>query len=200
MEQKLQSIPLLPVPPIFFCFLIALFSSIRENVAQRILSIQGKHPTFLPHLAIVQVGARPDSTTYIRMKEKATQAVGIKYTHVALPESSSVSQIVEQVEKLNNDIGVSGVLVQLPLGPHIDSQGERTVTEAISPEKDVDGYVVPPFLIEMTDNAQCLIGFMRTTSATYPPRMQTHCLLHAHLWVSFVYSSTLMSQSLARMR
>jgi methylenetetrahydrofolate dehydrogenase (NADP+)/methenyltetrahydrofolate cyclohydrolase/formyltetrahydrofolate synthetase len=75
------------------------------------------------------------------MKSKAAEEVGIAYQHVALPEEASVKDIVEVVRKLNDDEAVSGVLVQLPLGPHIKADGERTVTEAISPEKDVDGYV-----------------------------------------------------------
>lgn len=75
------------------------------------------------------------------MKAKAAEEVGITLNHITLPESSTVEEVVSVVKKLNDDISVSGVLVQLPLGPHIGADGERTVTEAISPEKDVDGSV-----------------------------------------------------------
>lgn len=75
------------------------------------------------------------------MKEKAAAEVGIKYTHVQLPAEAKVEQVVKEVQRLNADEGVSGILVQLPLGDHVDSEGERKVTEAISPEKDVDGSV-----------------------------------------------------------
>lgn len=67
--------------------------------------------------------------------------MGIKYTHVQLPADAAVEDVVKEVQKLNSDESVHGILVQLPLGEHVDSEGERSVTEAISPEKDVDGCV-----------------------------------------------------------
>jgi len=87
----------------------------------------------------MQAGARPDSSVYVRMKGKAAIEVGIKYTHVQLPADAKVEQVIKEVQRLNADDGVSGILVQLPLGDHVDPEGERQVTEAISPEKDVDG-------------------------------------------------------------
>ena len=74
------------------------------------------------------------------MKTKAAEEVGILYKHVTLPIEVTVDEIVDVVRKLNSDDAVSGIIVQLPLGDHIGPDGERTVTEAISPEKDVDGY------------------------------------------------------------
>ncbi len=88
----------------------------------------------------MQAGARPDSSVYVRMKIKAAEEVGILYKHITLPIEVTVDEIVDVVKKLNSDDTVSGIIVQLPLGDHIDPNGERTVTEAISPEKDVDGY------------------------------------------------------------
>ncbi|KAH8106842.1 C-1-tetrahydrofolate synthase, partial [Cristinia sonorae] len=114
--------------------------SVRDEVAARIKSLQTQYPRFQPKLTIVQAGARPDSSVYVRMKAKAAEEVGIKFQHVSLPEDVSVDQVVEVVQKLNNDATVSGILVQLPLGPHVGPEGERTVTEAVSPEKDVDGF------------------------------------------------------------
>jgi methylenetetrahydrofolate dehydrogenase (NADP+)/methenyltetrahydrofolate cyclohydrolase/formyltetrahydrofolate synthetase len=73
------------------------------------------------------------------MKAKAAQEVGITFTHITLPAEAAVDEIVQIVKKLNDDHSVSGILVQLPLGPHVDSEGERAVTEAVNPEKDVDG-------------------------------------------------------------
>ena len=115
--------------------------SIRDDVAVQIKSLKSKYPRFAPQLAIIQAGERPDSTVYVRMKSKAAEEVGIKYTHIGLPAEASVDQIVQVVKKLNDDQTISGILVQLPLGSHINPEGERTVTEAVSPEKDVDGYV-----------------------------------------------------------
>jgi methylenetetrahydrofolate dehydrogenase (NADP+) / methenyltetrahydrofolate cyclohydrolase / formyltetrahydrofolate synthetase len=113
--------------------------SIRDGVADRIKFLQATYPRFQPQLAIVQAGERPDSNVYIRMKEKAAGEVGIKFKHVSLPAEASVERIVEVVRKLNDDEMISGILVQLPLGEHVSREGERAVTEAINPEKDVDG-------------------------------------------------------------
>ena len=80
------------------------------------------------------------------MKAKASEEVGIHFQHVTLSEAASVQEVVAVVKRLNSDDTISGILVQLPLGPHIDSDGVRTVTESISPEKDVDGYCHLPHL------------------------------------------------------
>lgn len=108
-------------------------------MAQRIAAKRAKFPRFNPQLTIVQAGARPDSSAYVRMKQKAAEEVGVSYRHVQLPAEATVPEIVKVVEDLNADDNVSGVLVQLPLGEHVGADGERTVTEAISPHKDVDG-------------------------------------------------------------
>ena len=113
--------------------------NIRDGVAERIRSLKTNHPRFQPLLTIVQAGNRPDSSVYVRMKAKAAEEVGIQFRHVNLPAEASVEDVVDTVQKLNADERVSGILVQLPLGPHVGAQGERVVTEAVSPEKDVDG-------------------------------------------------------------
>ncbi|KAG8953056.1 tetrahydrofolate synthase [Tulasnella sp. 424] len=118
----------------------AIAKSIRAEITQRISELKARYPRFEPHLVIIQAGNRPDSTTYVRMKAKAAAETGIKFTHVQVDGGASVEEIVRVVQKLNNDDDVSGVLVQLPLGDHVTAEGERTVTEAISPEKDVDGF------------------------------------------------------------
>lgn len=111
----------------------------RDEVAQRIAALKAKSPRFQASLVIIQAGARPDSSVYVRMKQKAAEEVGIAFKHVTIPETAPVEEVVDIVKKLNDDPTVSGILVQLPLGPHVTSDGERTVTEAVSPEKDVDG-------------------------------------------------------------
>ncbi|KIP09081.1 hypothetical protein PHLGIDRAFT_126538 [Phlebiopsis gigantea 11061_1 CR5-6] len=118
----------------------ALAKNVRSEIAERIKSLQTKSPRFQPQLVIIQAGARPDSNVYVRMKAKASEEVGIKFSHITLPEEAPLEEVVETVQKLNADPTVNGILVQLPLGPHIGADGERTVTEAISPEKDVDGF------------------------------------------------------------
>ena len=113
--------------------------SLRQDIAKQIKSTQSIFPRFHPQLAIVQAGERPDSSVYVRMKSKAAQEVGIKFRHVAVPVESTAEEIVQIVKKLNEDESINGILVQLPLGDQVTSAGERLVTEAISPEKDVDG-------------------------------------------------------------
>jgi methylenetetrahydrofolate dehydrogenase (NADP+)/methenyltetrahydrofolate cyclohydrolase/formyltetrahydrofolate synthetase len=101
--------------------------------------VQSTYPRFQPQLAILQAGERPDSTVYVRMKAKAANEVGIQLRHIKVPLDSTAEEIVEIVRKLNEDEQVSGILVQLPLGDHIQPADVRLVTEAVSPEKDVDG-------------------------------------------------------------
>ncbi|KAL5490517.1 ADE3_2 [Sanghuangporus weigelae] len=118
----------------------ALAKSIRDTVAQKISSLKSIYPRFAPQLAIIQAGARQDSSICVRMKARAAAEVGIKVKHVNLPAETSVEEVVEQVRLLNEDDDVSGILVQLPLGERVGADGERKVTEAVSPEKDVDGF------------------------------------------------------------
>ncbi|KAI0780712.1 FTHFS-domain-containing protein [Trametes elegans] len=118
----------------------AVAKSIRDEVAGKIRTLQSQYPRFRPRLAIIQAGARPDSAVYVRMKAKAAEEIGIEFKHVKVPEEAEVAEVVDIVQKLNEDETVSGILVQLPLGSHIGADGERTVTEAVSPEKDVDGF------------------------------------------------------------
>ncbi|KAI0302037.1 C-1-tetrahydrofolate synthase [Russula brevipes] len=118
----------------------AIAKSIRHNITQRINALKSRYPRFQPQLTIVQAGARPDSSVYVRMKIKAAEEVGIHHKHITLPVEATVDEIVDIVKKLNHDDTVSGILVQLPLGDHIGADGERIVTEAVSPEKDVDGF------------------------------------------------------------
>ncbi|WFN36076.1 bifunctional methylenetetrahydrofolate dehydrogenase/methenyltetrahydrofolate cyclohydrolase FolD [Methanomicrobium antiquum] len=90
-----------------------------------------------PCLATVIVGEDPASQMYVRMKHKACEQVGIKSTGVVLPENSTTKEILAEVEKLNSDNLIHGILVQLPLPKHVDTEA---VIEAVSPEKDVDGF------------------------------------------------------------
>jgi methylenetetrahydrofolate dehydrogenase (NADP+)/methenyltetrahydrofolate cyclohydrolase/formyltetrahydrofolate synthetase len=115
------------------------FRSIRTEIAQRIAAKRAQFPRFNPQLAIVQAGARPDSSAYVRMKAKAAEEVGIAFRHVNLDAEATAAEITKLVEDLNKDDDVSGLLVQLPLGEAVGADGERLVTEAISPHKDVDG-------------------------------------------------------------
>ncbi|KFP20857.1 putative bifunctional methylenetetrahydrofolate dehydrogenase/cyclohydrolase 2, partial [Egretta garzetta] len=90
-----------------------------------------------PHLTVILVGDNPASHIYVRNKIKAAAAVGISSEIILRPKDISQEELLDMTEKLNKDSRVSGLLVQLPLPDHID---ERTVCNAIAPEKDVDGF------------------------------------------------------------
>eukprot|EP00238_Polyblepharides_amylifera_P013935 CAMPEP_0196572900 /NCGR_PEP_ID=MMETSP1081-20130531/2870_1 /TAXON_ID=36882 /ORGANISM="Pyramimonas amylifera, Strain CCMP720" /LENGTH=324 /DNA_ID=CAMNT_0041890389 /DNA_START=206 /DNA_END=1180 /DNA_ORIENTATION=+ len=91
----------------------------------------------VPGLAVVIVGIRKDSQTYVNMKRKKCAEVGIASFDKDLPETATQQQVLDVVKAFNADPNVHGILVQLPLPKHID---EQTVLAAISIEKDVDGF------------------------------------------------------------
>ncbi|MEJ2440360.1 MAG: bifunctional methylenetetrahydrofolate dehydrogenase/methenyltetrahydrofolate cyclohydrolase FolD [Gammaproteobacteria bacterium] len=91
----------------------------------------------LPGLAVVMVGEDPASAVYVRNKRKACEEVGIASIAYDLPASTSQQELVDLIDKLNADPKVNGILVQLPLPPHMDAE---TIIERIKPKKDVDGF------------------------------------------------------------
>ncbi|CAR29557.1 hypothetical protein ZYGR_0AD02400 [Zygosaccharomyces rouxii] len=111
--------------------------AIRSEVAQEIVDIKSRDPSFKPCLAIVQVSDRQDSSTYVRMKCKAAAEADIKTEFVHLNEDVSEAQVLEKVSELNEDPSIHGVLVQLPLPAHIN---EDKVTSSVLARKDVDGF------------------------------------------------------------
>ncbi|KAK7208483.1 formate--tetrahydrofolate ligase-domain-containing protein [Myxozyma melibiosi] len=115
----------------------SLAKSIRESINEEISSIQATNPQFKPSLTIIQVGGRPDSSTYVRMKLKAAEEANIVCTLKKFPEDITEAELLSEISDLNNDPSVHGVLVQLPVPRHIS---EIAVTNAVAPEKDVDGF------------------------------------------------------------
>ncbi|MDN3353208.1 bifunctional 5,10-methylenetetrahydrofolate dehydrogenase/5,10-methenyltetrahydrofolate cyclohydrolase [Actinomadura sp. DC4] len=95
-----------------------------------------------PCLATVLVGDDPASVTYVRMKRARCEKAGIRSRHVALPAATTTTELVGAVAALSDDPGVHGILLQHPVGPHID---ERAAFEAIAPGKDVDGVTAASF-------------------------------------------------------
>lgn len=91
-----------------------------------------------PVLALVLVGDNPDSKTYIRLKKKASERVGIAAQVFELPTASTLDDLSALLAKLNADTQVHGVLLQLPLPEHLASH-EEALLESIAPIKDVDG-------------------------------------------------------------
>ena len=90
-----------------------------------------------PGLAAVRVGDDPASAVYVKNKIRACEEVGIRSEHLALPESTSSNELLALIQKLNSRDDIDGILVQLPLPKGID---ETRIIEAVSPDKDVDGF------------------------------------------------------------
>ncbi len=108
---------------------------IKQRVSKRVgeLSLQG----IKPGLAAVIVGENPASQVYVGSKVKTCQTLGLHSEKHALPKETSTEELLELVQKLNQDEAIDGILVQMPLPAQIDS---RRVLEAIDPAKDVDGF------------------------------------------------------------
>ncbi|KAI9027868.1 formate--tetrahydrofolate ligase-domain-containing protein [Hyaloraphidium curvatum] len=114
----------------------AIAGQIREKLKAEVEEIKKTNESFAPHLAIVQVGDREDSSLYVRMKIQAAAQCGIKTSFVKLPADVTEARLITEIETLNEDSGVHGILVQLPLPAHLD---EKSVTDSIDYRKDVDG-------------------------------------------------------------
>lgn len=112
-----------------------LVGAIREQLRIEIedLAAQG----IRPGLAVVLVGDDPASAVYVRSKEKACQQVGIHSEVYRLPSDTPQQELLDLIDRLNRDVNINGILVQLPLPAHIS---EEAVIDAIAVEKDVDGF------------------------------------------------------------
>ena len=107
---------------------------IQQQLTQQIQQLPS-----IPGLGIVVVGNRQDSRLYVSMKQKACQQVGILHRTITLPEKSSEQEVINHIEQLNQCPNIHGILVQLPLPTHIESE---TILNQISHEKDIDGFHV----------------------------------------------------------
>ncbi len=96
-----------------------------------------REKNIVPGLAVIIVGDDPASHAYVSMKEKACKAVGFYSITHKMPESITEDEIVEIITMMNNNPHIHGILVQLPLPPHIDT---NKILEVIDPRKDVDGF------------------------------------------------------------
>ncbi|MBQ3984014.1 MAG: bifunctional 5,10-methylenetetrahydrofolate dehydrogenase/5,10-methenyltetrahydrofolate cyclohydrolase, partial [Bacteroidales bacterium] len=114
----------------------AVSAALKESIRQRVAELPEKYGR-VPHLVVVRVGEDPASVVYVRNKEKACEAVGIKNSTIVLAESTAEEELLNLIQALNGDDTVDGILVQLPLPKHIS---EAKVIETIAREKDVDGF------------------------------------------------------------
>lgn len=110
----------------------AVAAALRAELAGRVAGLG-----FRPGLRVVRVGEDPASVVYVRTKERAAQAAGFDSATIVLPAETTEAGLLAKIAELNADPAVDGILVQLPVPPHIRT---AAVIEAIDPAKDVDGF------------------------------------------------------------
>ncbi|MGV3022666.1 bifunctional methylenetetrahydrofolate dehydrogenase/methenyltetrahydrofolate cyclohydrolase [Streptococcus suis] len=114
----------------------ALAAKLQTALADKVAEMKEK-TGLVPGLVVILVGEDPASQVYVRNKERSALAAGFKSDVVRLPESISENELLDLIDKYNQDENWHGILVQLPLPVHID---EEKVLLAINPDKDVDGF------------------------------------------------------------
>jgi len=139
-----------------------LFSQrLRDKVALNVADLKNNHK-ITPGLAVVLVGEDPASQVYVKSKGKQTKEAGMNSYEYKLKEDTLELDLLKLVYDLNNDDAVHGILVQLPLPPHID---EEAVINAIDPAKDVDGFHISN------------VGLLATGQSSMVPCTPLGCLL-----------------------
>ncbi len=113
----------------------AISSQIKDEVKEKVAELAAKGISV--SLAVIQVGADPASSVYVRNKKKACEYCGIKSLSYELPEETTEEELLDLIRKLNKMDDCNGILVQLPLPKHIN---EEKILDEISPLKDVDGF------------------------------------------------------------
>jgi len=113
----------------------AIAEEVRADVARRVQRLQQERG-ITPGLAFVLVGDNPSSLSYVRSKGSAAEEAGLFSEMFRLPESTTQAELIARVHSINQATGFHGMIVQLPLPPHID---EDAVMDAIDPAKDADG-------------------------------------------------------------
>jgi methylenetetrahydrofolate dehydrogenase (NADP+)/methenyltetrahydrofolate cyclohydrolase len=109
-----------------------LLNSIKDRIDVRLQASKRA-----PGLAVILIGGDPASSIYVRNKRLACEKVGIRSVAYDLPATTTEAELLALIQQLNNDESIDGILVQAPLPPHIK---DEHVIEAISPNKDVDGF------------------------------------------------------------
>lgn len=119
----------------------AVAQQVLDRCAQRVQQII-QQTGVTPCLATVLVGEDPASVTYVRMKQRRCEAVGMQSVKIVLPETTTTQELVTKINELSSDPAINGILLQHPVPQHID---ERAAFEAITPSKDVDGVTIHSF-------------------------------------------------------
>lgn len=112
-----------------------LSAAIRDRVAQQVRALRDRG--VVPGLSVVLVGDDPASAVYVRAKARACEAAGMRGETIRRPADTSQSDLLSIVDRLNANPQVHGVLVQMPLPPHLDAEA---ILRRIDPAKDIDGF------------------------------------------------------------
>ncbi|MHA1608165.1 MAG: bifunctional methylenetetrahydrofolate dehydrogenase/methenyltetrahydrofolate cyclohydrolase FolD [Candidatus Freyarchaeota archaeon] len=110
-------------------------AEIRKQLAEEAKLLWEEHGV-RPGLAAILVGSDPASEVYLRIKRKACEEASFEFRKYSLPENVGEEDVIELLQKLNGESSIHGIIVQLPLPPHLD---ENRIITSIPPEKDVDG-------------------------------------------------------------
>ena len=110
----------------------ACAADLEERLKQRIAACSVQ-----PHLAVIIVGNDPASHVYVNNKIRSCERLGIRSTHIELPEDTEQSVVADHIRTMNEQSDLHGILIQSPLPKHMD---EEALTELIDPRKDVDGF------------------------------------------------------------
>jgi len=114
----------------------SLATKVQTNVAAEVAKLK-QEKNIVPGLAVILVGDDPASHAYVNMKAKACEKVGLYSITHNMPDTISQDEIIATIEMMNNNPRIDGILVQLPLPKHIDTD---KILEVIDPKKDVDGF------------------------------------------------------------
>lgn len=148
-----------------------------DRCAQRVQWIVGQSGA-TPCLATVLVGQDPASVTYVRMKQRRCESVGMLSMKIELPDTTTTQELVATITRLSHDAAVNGILLQHPVPSHID---ERAAFEAITPAEDVDGVTIHSFgttAFGLPGFGSCTpAGIMRLLAAYEVPIAGTHAVV-----------------------
>jgi len=114
----------------------SLANKVQTNVASEVEQLK-QEKNIVPGLAVILVGDDPASHAYVKMKAKACEKVGFYSITHNMPDTISQDEIIATIEMMNNNPRIDGILVQLPLPKHVDTD---KILEVIDPKKDVDGF------------------------------------------------------------
>ena len=129
-----------------------LAKNIREKLKDEVIEL--KNADINPKLAVIMVGDDKASKVYVKNKSKACEDVGIEYEEYILPAKTKMEELLELIEKLNNDETIHGILVQSPLPNGLDA---NEAFRTISPRKDVDGFN-PINVGKLSLNQDCFVS------------------------------------------